>query len=50
VNAAHERARTLLADHRDTLDRVARRLLEKEVIDGEELREIIHGPKGAQPA
>ncbi len=49
VNAAHERARTLLADHRDTLDRVARRLLEKEVIDGEELREIIHGPKGAQP-
>ncbi len=44
VNAAHERARTLLAGHRDTLDRVARRLLEKEVIEGEELREIVNGP------
>ncbi len=41
VRSAHERARTLLADRRETLDRVARRLLEKEVIEGEELRAIV---------
>ena len=41
VRNAHERARALLAERRETLDRVARRLLEKEVIEGEELREIV---------
>ncbi len=41
VRTAHERARTLLVASRETLDRVARRLLEKEVIEGEELREIV---------
>jgi cell division protease FtsH len=41
VRTAHERARTLLAAHRETLDRIARRLLEKEVIEGEELRAIV---------
>jgi cell division protease FtsH len=46
VRSAHERARALLADRRETLDRVARRLLEKEVIEGEELREIM----GSHPA
>ncbi len=44
VRTAHERARTLLAERRDTLDRVARRLLEKEVIEGEELRAIVSQP------
>jgi cell division protease FtsH len=41
VDAAHQRARALLTEHRQTLDVVAHRLLEKEVIDGEELRQII---------
>ena len=45
VNAAHERARALLTERRETLERIARRLLEKEVIEGEELREIVAGPK-----
>jgi cell division protease FtsH len=49
VNAAHERARAVLAEHRDTLDRVARRLLEKEVIEGAELREIVKGPAEPVP-
>jgi cell division protease FtsH len=40
---AHDSARTVLTAHRDTLDTVARLLLEKEVIEGEELRAII-GP------
>jgi cell division protease FtsH len=44
VRTAHERARTLLAERRETLERVARRLLEKEVIEGEELRAIVAQP------
>ena len=40
---AHGLARTVLSEHRATLDVVARRLLEKEVIEGEELREILRG-------
>jgi cell division protease FtsH len=43
VRASHERARALLTERRDTLDRVARRLLEKEVIEGDELRQIVAG-------
>jgi cell division protease FtsH len=46
VDAAHDRARTLLASHRSTLDLVARRLLEKEVIEGEELRKMIAEAEG----
>jgi cell division protease FtsH len=38
---AHALARTVLADRGDALQAVARRLLEKEVIEGEELREIV---------
>jgi cell division protease FtsH len=49
VGEAHTRARGLLAGHRDTLDRVARRLLEKEVIEGEELRGIVSGSPAASP-
>jgi cell division protease FtsH len=44
VRSAHERARALLTGHRETLDRVARRLLEKEVIEGEELKAIVSQP------
>jgi cell division protease FtsH len=44
VRTAHERARDLLTERRETLDRVARRLLEKEVIEGEELRTIVSQP------
>jgi cell division protease FtsH len=51
VQEAHERARGLLGGYRDTLDRVAKRLLEKEVIEGEELRAIIDGTDTpSQPA
>lgn len=46
LNAAHERARALLGANRDTLDRIARRLLEREVVDGVELREIVREKSG----
>jgi cell division protease FtsH len=45
VSGAEETARTLLTDHRQALDAVAERLLDKETIEGDELRTILveHG-------
>ena len=45
VSEAHQRARVVLTERRETLEQVARRLLEKEVIEGEELREIVEASK-----
>ncbi len=41
VQAAHDEARRLLSTHREVLERVTRRLLEREVMDGEELRMLM---------
>jgi cell division protease FtsH len=41
---AHERARAVLSEHRATLDRVTKRLLEVEVMEGDELRRIVAAP------
>ena len=38
---AHNEARRVLGDRRDILERVTRRLLEKEVMEGHELRELM---------
>jgi len=38
---AHGMARRILTDHRDDLERLTQRLLEKEVVDGEELRQLL---------
>jgi len=38
---AHELARRILRERRGALDRLAERLLEREVIEGDELRELI---------
>jgi len=38
---AHEKARDILTTRRDTLERVTRRLLEIEVMEGEELRQLL---------
>ncbi len=43
VQEAHEVARRLLAEHRDVLDRLARRLLEVETLEGEPLQRIMTG-------
>jgi cell division protease FtsH len=43
VQQAHDEARRLLDSHRDVLERVTRRLLEREVMDGEELRTLMAG-------
>ncbi len=41
LTAAHEKARQILRDHRETLDRLSERLLEKEVIEADELKAIM---------
>lgn len=38
-----ERAKSILLQHRATLNRLALALLEKETLEGEELREIVFG-------
>ena len=41
LTEAHDDARRILAEHRDMLETVTRRLLEKEVMEGDELRTIM---------
>jgi cell division protease FtsH len=41
IDEAHERAHLLLKEHRDKLDRLAAALLEKEVLDGDEVRQLL---------
>jgi len=41
VTFAHQEARRILREQRDILERVTRRLLEKEVMEGDELRRMI---------
>ena len=43
---AHDRARQVIADHRQLLEVVTRRLLEKEVIEGDELRQLTADVEG----
>ena len=44
LNEAHEAARAILRDRRAALDRVSERLLEKEVIESEELQTLLKEP------
>jgi cell division protease FtsH len=41
VSEAHEKARGILSSNRDKLERVTRRLLEVEVMEGDELRQLL---------
>ena len=53
VTAAYENARNLLENNRDTLERIAQALLEREVLDAAELKLILEGkplPEKVQPA
>ena len=43
VNAAYEKARGLLSDNRDVLERIAQALLEREVIDAAEVKLLMEG-------
>jgi cell division protease FtsH len=41
LSEAHDEARRLLKQHRDVLDRLSERLLEKEVVEADELKAIM---------
>jgi cell division protease FtsH len=43
VNAAYEKARGILSDNRDVLERIAQALLEREVIDAAEVKLLMEG-------
>lgn len=45
VDAAHERARTILKDYRNQLDDVAHALLEHETLSGDDINKLIAGEK-----
>ena len=44
ITNAHNEARKILKERRDILERVTRILLEKEVMEGDELRALISQP------
>lgn len=46
LRQAYEEAKALLAEHRETLDRIAAFLIEKETITGKEFMEIFHQIEG----
>src|SRR5438876_6822459 len=50
LEEAHNTARRILSEHRDVLETVTRRLLEVEVMDGEELRRLLGLPPKADSA
>ena len=47
VSECYDRGMTLLREHRDKLDEIARMLLEKETVSSSELTEIVEGKKAA---
>ena len=44
IAGAHNEARRILRENRDILERVTRYLLEKEVMEGDELRAMMNHP------
>ncbi|MDX1251789.1 MAG: ATP-dependent zinc metalloprotease FtsH [Gammaproteobacteria bacterium] len=48
INEAHERAKKILATQRDILETLTRILLEKETVEGDELRALIGVPRSAE--
>jgi cell division protease FtsH len=50
VSEAHQKARDILTDHRDKLEQVTRRLLDIEVMEGDELRRLLGLRPDAAPS
>jgi cell division protease FtsH len=48
IDEAYEKVKGILSEHRDILERLAKRLLEKEVVEKEELKGIVYGEKAAK--
>ncbi len=50
VEASYRRAREVLEEHRDALDRMAERLIEEEELTGDQVLEIVDGGEESGPA
>ena len=50
LKAAYAEAKTLLGDNRETMDKIAAHLIEKETITGKEFMEIFHAMQNPEPA
>ncbi len=50
IDECYEHARTVISEHRDTLERVAKTLLERESLEGEELERVLSGEPLEVPA
>ncbi len=50
LTEAHDKARQILRDHREVLDRLSARLLEKEVIEADELKAIMGSTPPGDPS
>jgi cell division protease FtsH len=50
IEKAHERVRKILSERRNVLDDLARLLSQKEIVQGEELREMLSGSKPGMPS
>ena len=48
ITTAEDRARRILLERRDVLDVLSARLLEKEVVEGEELRQLLAAADDAE--
>lgn len=49
LDDAHQKARRIIADRRQVLERVASRLLKQEVLEGDELRALLDRPMEMVP-
>ena len=49
LKKAYEEAKRLLGEHRESLDKIAAFLIEKETITGNEFMEIFHKVEGIDP-
>jgi cell division protease FtsH len=45
VEKAHRKAKNIMRKHKDKLDAIAEALLEREVLTGDEVKEIVYGPE-----
>ena len=49
IETAHDRAREILSNHRDALERLARALIREETLEGEPLERVFRESNGTAP-
>ena len=49
IEESHQRVKKILAENREVLEKIAKLLLEKEIVQGEELRDMLGKPKKLPP-